>query len=129
MVPLGVAPAHGSGSINSSTGGSVPVAAGATDKAPVATPELDAKIDKTLKKAKAAGATASDKKAAADAYMARGNFYWSAGDVRLYHFALGDFRRVLRFDPSNADAQTKIDELVRIYGSLGRPVPDIGNEP
>ncbi len=123
--PLDVAPAHGG--IKSETGATVGAAV-APGKPPVATPELDAKIDKELKKAKAPGATASDKKAAAVAYLERGNFYWSAGDVRLYRFALGDFRHVLRYDPTNTEAQAKIDELVRIYKQLGKPVPDIGNE-
>ena len=46
----------------------------------------------------------------------------------LYKFALADYRRGLRYDPTNKDARDKMDEIVQIYQSMGRPVPELGNE-
>jgi hypothetical protein len=96
------------------------------DKPSLATPELDAKIAKAEAKAKAAKASDADKKAAAAAYVERANVFYNAQQPMLYKFALGDFRRALRYDPSNAEAKTKMDEIVSIYQSMGRPVPNNG---
>jgi hypothetical protein len=120
---LGVVSSHSGPGNNSATGGAAP-----SDKAPVATPELDSKIEKAIAKAKASGATAADKKAAAAAYMERADFYWSSENVQLYRYALGDYRRVLRYDPENGQAKERIDYLISIYQSLNRPVPDNGME-
>ena len=70
-----------------------------------------------------------DKKAAADAYLARGNVYYSAGQPRLYKYALADFRQVLKYDPENGDAKGKVDTIESIYKSLGRPIPEVSPEP
>jgi hypothetical protein len=112
--------------VATSHGGDTPTAA--ATKPPVETPELDAKIEKAEAKAKAAGASDSDKKAAARAYFDRANFFRDQGTPALYKFALADYRRGLRYDPSDADARAKMDEIVDIYKSMGRPVPDLGNE-
>ena len=120
---LGVVSSHSGPAGNATAGGAAP-----SDKAPVATPELDSKIEKAVAKAKASGATAADKKAAATAYMERADFYWSAGNVQLYRYALGDYRRVLRYDPENEQAKERIDYLISVYQSLNRPVPDNGIE-
>lgn len=97
-------------------------------KPPVETPELDAKIEKAEAKAKAAGASDADKKAAARAYFERADFFRGEGSPALYKFALADYRRGLRYDSSNEDARAKMDEIVAIYKSMGRPVPELGNE-
>jgi hypothetical protein len=97
-----------------------------SEKPSVATPELDAKIAKADAKAKAANATDADKKAAAAAYVERANVYYSAQQPQLYKFALGDFRRALRYDPNNSEARGKMDQIVSIYQSMGRPVPTNG---
>jgi hypothetical protein len=120
---LGVASSHGGGTETAGTGG----AASAT-KPPVETPELDAKIQKAEAKAKATGASESDKKVAAAAYFERADFYREQGMPTLYKFALRDYRIGLRYDPSAADAREKMDEIVKIYQSMGRPVPELGNE-
>ncbi|HEX7955740.1 MAG TPA: hypothetical protein VF508_02295 [Pyrinomonadaceae bacterium] len=117
---LGVAPSHGG------PDGAGPAASAA--KAPVETPELDAKIQKAEAKARAAGASESDKKAAAAAYFERANFYRDQGMPTLYKFALRDYRVGLRYDPSAAEPRERMDEIVKIYQSMGRPVPDLGNE-
>lgn len=124
-----VASSHGGATTTATTNaGAAPGAAAATDKAPVATPELDEKIEKTEAKAKSAGASAADKQAAAAARMARANFYYNAQDTRLYRYALGDFRRALRYEPDNAEAKEKIEMIESIYRSLGRPIPNNGLE-
>jgi hypothetical protein len=125
--PAGLPPvssAHG--------GNSAPVAgnAGSTAKpSGIDTAALDAKIEQAEAKAKARGATQADKLAAASAYLQRGNLYRDAGQPTLYKFALGDYRHALRYQPDNAEARAKMDEIVSIYQSMGRPVPDNGNEP
>ena len=122
---VGVVTSHGGGSA-APAAGSGP--GGAADKAPVATPELDAKIQKADAKAKAAGASDADKKAAAAAYFERADFFRDQGMPQLYKFALRDYRVGLRLDPSNADARAKAEEIVQIYRGMGRPVPELGNE-
>lgn len=122
-----VSSAHGGNST-----GSAPVAnnaGSATKQGGLDTAALDAKIEKAEAKAKASGATQSDKLAAAAAYLERGNLYRDAGQPALYKFALGDYRHALRYQPDNAEAREKMNEIVSIYQSMGRPVPDNGNEP
>jgi hypothetical protein len=122
---IGVASSHGA-----ANGGAAQPAAGdaAADRALVNTTELDARIKKAADKAKGASANAADKKAAAADYLARGNVYWSAGQPRLYKYALADFRQVLKFDPGNEEAQQKIDTIESIYKSMGRPIPEVSPE-
>src|ERR1044071_3869790 len=91
------------------------------------TAALDKKVEEA--EAKAPKATQTEKQAAAAAYLARGNFYYSAGNPSLYKFALRDFRRTLRYDPNNEEARAKQQQITEIYQSMGRPVPDLGNEP
>ena len=120
---LGPASSHGGGSTGA--GGS----ASSSTTAPVATPALDAKIEKAEAKAKAAGAGEADKKAAASAYFERADFFREQGDPKLYRFALRDYRIGLRYDPAAKESREKMDEIVGIYKSMGRPVPELGNEP
>jgi hypothetical protein len=113
-------------------GGSAPVAGNAGSSAKptgLDTAALDARITKAEAKAKAPGATQADKQAAAAAYLERGNLYRDAGQPALYKFALGDYRYALRYQPDNAEAREKMNEIVSIYQSMGRPVPENGNEP
>jgi len=126
-----VSSAHGGNSTGGSSS-SAPVAGNAgssTKPGGIDTAALDAKIEKADAKAKAAGATQADKNAAAAAYLERGNLYRDAGQPSLYKFALGDYRHALRYQPDNAEAREKMNEIVSIYQSMGRPVPDNGNEP
>lgn len=125
---LGVASSHGGTDAPGSGSMSNP-ASGSASKPPVETTELDAKIEKAEAKAKASGASESDKKAAAAAYFKRADFYRDQGMPTLYKFALADYRRGLRYDPSAKEAREKMDEIVQIYQSMGRPVPELGNEP
>lgn len=122
---LGVTSSHGGAASNPAAGS----ASSSTAQAPVATPELDAKIEKAEAKAKAAGAGDADKKAAAAAYFERADYFREQGDPKLYRFALRDYRIGLRYDPSAREPRAKMDEIVQIYQSMGRPVPELGNEP
>jgi hypothetical protein len=93
------------------------------------TSALDKKIEQAEAKAKASGATQADKSAAAALYVERANVFYNAGQPTLYKFALRDFRRALRYDPNNTEARAKQDQIVEIYQQMGRPVPELGNEP
>src|SRR5215207_7168070 len=121
----GVSPSANLGAASSHGGGGA--ASGASS--PAAAPGLDAKIEKAEAKARAAGAGEADKKAAASAYFERADFFRDQGDPKLYRFALRDYRIGLRYDPTAREPRAKMDEIVRIYESMGRPVPDLGNEP
>jgi len=122
-----VSTAHGG---NSATAAAPPAAStGSAAKPGIDTAILDAKIEKADAKANAAGATQADKPAAAAALVERGNVYRDAGQPVLYKFALGDYRRALRYQPDNAEAREKMTEIVSIYQSMGRPVPENGNVP
>ena len=120
---LGVASSHGGSAAAPSS------ADAASDRSLVDTKELDARIKSAAEKAKAADASAADKKGAAAAYLARGNVYWNGGQPRLYKYALADFKQVLKYDPANAEAKEKIDTIVGIYKGMGRPVPEVPEEP
>jgi hypothetical protein len=93
------------------------------------TSALDAKIKQAEAKASSRNATPADRKAAAAAYLERANVYYSAQTPSLYKYALGDFRRVLKYDPSNEEASAKSEQIISIYKQMGRPVPENGLEP
>lgn len=95
--------------------------AGATDPyAPLSkTPELDKKIADAEK--------SGDKKATAAAYAERGMFRMKdddkAGQRVKYRGALSDFRKALKLDSSNTDAQFGKEQIEGIYTGMGRPIP------
>jgi hypothetical protein len=93
------------------------------------TSALDKKIEQAEAKAKAPNAKPADKQAAAAAYVERANVFYNAGQPMLYKYALRDFRLALRYDSNNTEAREKQDQIVAIYQQMGRPVPDLGNEP
>lgn len=66
------------------------------------------------------------KKALGDAYFKRAE---ALTEARQYASALGDYRKALKHDPSNADAKEWIDKIVMIYGSINRESPKEGEEP
>lgn len=91
--------------------------------------QFDEKIAKAELKAKASNATPADKQAAAAVYLERADYFRDAGQPLLYKFALGDYRRVLKYQPDNAKAKDRMNEIIAIYQSLGRSVPSNGLEP
>ncbi len=120
--------AHGGASIPPMSGGGISSST-SNDKPEVDTAALDAKIAQAERKAKSSGATEADKRAAAAAYLERGNVFYNAGRPTLYKFALRDLRHALRYEPDNAQAREEVDTIVSIYQSMNRPVPELGNEP
>lgn len=66
------------------------------------------------------------KKALSRAYFTRAEALTHA---RQYASALGDYRRALKYDPSNAEAKQWIDQIIMIYGSINREYPKEGEEP
>jgi hypothetical protein len=106
-----------------------PAGAPSADEKSLVPAELQDKVTKAEAKAKAANATPADKVAAAKAFIERGNIFYEAGQPRLYKYALRDFRIAARFDPSNAEASGKRDQIIQIYQSMNRPVPTDGEAP
>jgi hypothetical protein len=119
---LPIAPAHGGSA-------QPPSNPSGSEQTGMDTAALDAKIKLADEKAKAQNATAADKLAAAAAYVERADIFYNAGRPMLYKFALRDYRRALRYQPDNQQAREHADMIVSIYQSMGRPVPDLGNEP
>lgn len=122
---LPIAPAHG-GSTTTAPAASNTTAA--PEETGIDTSTLDAKIAKAEEKAKAPNATQADKIAAAAAYLERADIFMNAGKPTLYKYALRDYRRTLRYQPDNKQAQDSANMIVSIYKSMGRPVPELGNE-
>ncbi len=81
--------------------------------------ELNAAIEKAQKNPK-------DKKALAQAYFKRA---FALTDAAQYRSALGDFRRGLKLDASDADAKAMHDKIIEIFASIGREPPKEGDEP
>lgn len=87
---------------------------------------FDAAIAKAEKELKASPSSTEKKTALGVAYAARGT---ALTEARQYASALGDFRRALRYDPSNAAAKMTMDEIISIYESMNRDYPKEGEEP
>lgn len=86
---------------------------------PIDTASFDADIAKAEK-------DTGNKKALAEAYLARANALTAA---RQYASALGDYRRTLKHDPTNAEAKEWVDQITSIYASINREAPKEGEEP
>lgn len=100
--------------------GTPPAAAGGGSPRGVAfdTSTFDAEIAKAEK--------SGDKNAIAVAYLKRANELTKNGQ---YASALGDYRRTVKNDPSNGEAQQWIMQITSIYESMNRPAPKEGEEP
>ena len=66
------------------------------------------------------------KKALAVAYVNRG---LALTDARQYASALGDYRKAQKLDPSNADANKWVEQIIGIYESMNKEYPKEGEEP
>lgn len=93
---------------------------------PIDTSKFDAKIAEAEKAVKAKPADEAAKKALAEAYYERG---FALTEARQYASALGDYRRTLKYDPTNADAKHWVEQIINIYGSLNKAYPQEGEEP
>lgn len=88
---------------------------------------LNERIEGAVTKARAPGAGERERRAAAVALLERAVYFREAGVPKFYKFALGDFRHVLRFEPNTDEVKAWANEIVGIYQSMGRPVPETGN--
>ncbi len=93
---------------------------------PIDTKELDSAVMSAEKALSAKSTDAAAKKAVGDAYFKRA---MALTEARQYASALGDYRRTLKFDPANAEAQEWIGRIVMIYDGLKKESPKEGDEP
>jgi tetratricopeptide (TPR) repeat protein len=93
---------------------------------PIDTTKFDADIAKAQKDLKAKPNDDAAKKALAAAYVVRG---LALTDARQYSSALGDYRKAQKLDPTNADANKWVEQIVGIYDSMNKEYPKEGEEP
>ncbi|HVF46915.1 MAG TPA: tetratricopeptide repeat protein [Pyrinomonadaceae bacterium] len=93
---------------------------------PIDTTALDAAIMAAEKTLTSKSGDPAAKKALGEAYFKRAV---ALTDARQYASALGDYRRTLKHDPSNAEAKDWIERIVSIYSSINRSYPAEGEEP
>lgn len=90
------------------------------------TGEYDAAITAAEKALSAKPSDDKLKLALGAAYLKRAN---ALTEKRQYASALGDYRRTLKHDPSNAEAKQWVEQIINIYASIGRSYPAEGEEP
>jgi Flp pilus assembly protein TadD len=90
------------------------------------TKALDTEIASAEKSLATKPADDAAKKALSAAYFKRGV---ALVDAQQYASALGDFRRTVKYDSTNAEAKNWIDQIITIYDSMGRDSPKEGEEP
>ncbi|MFN6963574.1 MAG: hypothetical protein ACK4S4_07390 [Pyrinomonadaceae bacterium] len=93
---------------------------------PIDTKDFDAAIAAAEKELKAKPADPAAKKALSEAYTKRAV---ALTDARQYASALGDYRKAVKYDPENSEAKNWIEQIVSIYGTLGKTPPAEGEEP
>ncbi|MGB9177878.1 MAG: tetratricopeptide repeat protein [Pyrinomonadaceae bacterium] len=110
----------------SSTAPAGKMPAGVSMAVPVDTSHETAEIARLQKQAGKGEPDAATKLALAKAYLARGNALTKA---KQYRAALGDYRRTLKYDPDNAEAQQMSNLITDILKQMGRDIPPEGQEP
>ena len=93
---------------------------------PVDTSEIDAAIEKAEQLFKKNPTNGAAKTALAEAYFVRATALTEAAQYRA---ALGDYRRGLKLDPTNAEAKDMQDQIISIFQTLNREPPKEGTEP
>lgn len=93
---------------------------------PIDTSSFDVEIKQAESKLNAAPQDESLKKSLAEAYTKRG---LALTEARQYASALGDFRRALKYDAGNQEAQSWIKQIIAIYNSINTEYPKEGEEP
>ncbi len=93
---------------------------------PIDTAQFDSDIAAAEKQFKAKPADAAAKTNLAYAYAARA---FALTEAAQYRAALGDFRRALKLNPNDAEAQKMHDQIISIFKSLNRDAPKEGEEP
>ena len=90
------------------------------------TSAYDAKIKRLEEEVKKKPKDEGLNKQLAQAYLERGNALTQA---RQYQAALGDYRRTLKLDPGNEEAQHWSQTIIGIMQQMNREVPAEGAEP
>lgn len=93
---------------------------------PIDTSKYDADIERLQSRVDRKAGGEAERSALAHAYLDRANALTKA---RQYRAALGDYRRTLKYDPSNDEAKGMAGQIVSILQSMGREVPMEGAEP
>jgi len=93
---------------------------------PIDVSSFDAEIAQAEKDLKTKPKDETAKKAVAEAYLKRGI---ALTEARQYASALGDYRRVLKYDANNEEAKKWIDVIIDIYASINKEFPTEGEEP
>ena len=93
---------------------------------PIDTTEFDAAIKTAEKTLSGKPNDAAAKKSLSQAYYKRAV---ALTDARQYASAIGDYRRAVKFDPTNEDAKRWIDQIKMIYDGLNKSYPQEGEEP
>lgn len=112
-------------SLNQSSSNNQPSQSSPNQK-PVDVTAMTAKIEKADKDLKAKPDDEKMKKAAASAYFERA---FALTEAAQYRSALGDFRKGLKLNPDDKDAQAMHDRIIEILTGMGREVPKEGTEP
>ena len=102
----------------------LPVMTGAGDA--IDTSIYDAEIEQLEKVAEKSPSDEAARISLSKAYLSRAK---ALTDVRQYPAALGDYRRVLRFDPDNDEAQQMVTTITTMLTDAGQVVPEEGEEP
>jgi tetratricopeptide (TPR) repeat protein len=93
---------------------------------PIDVSEMTAKIEKADKEYKTKPDNETAKKTLASAYFERA---FALTKAAQYRAALGDFRKGLKLDPDDKEAQSMHDQIIEIFRSIGREPPKEGEEP
>ena len=93
---------------------------------PVDVSAMTAKIEKADKEYKAKPGDEKTKKNLAAAYFERA---FALTKAAQYRAALGDFRKGLKLNPDDKEAQSMHDQIIEIFTSMNREPPKEGEEP
>lgn len=93
---------------------------------PIDVSQMTAKIEKSEADYKAKPNDAKAKENLADAYFERA---FALTEAAQYRAALGDFRRGLKLNPTDAEAKAMHDQILSIFKSINREPPKEGEEP
>lgn len=93
---------------------------------PIDTKKFDSDIAAADKALAAKPTDETLKKAAAKAYFDRG---FALTEARQYASALGDYRKAIKLNPTDAESKKWIDQIIKIYDGIGKSYPKEGEEP
>jgi cytochrome c-type biogenesis protein CcmH/NrfG len=99
---------------------------GGGNAVPVDTSKYDAQIKRLEQQLKKNPSDQTTRLALARAYTERGD---ALTGVAQYRSALGDYRRALRLNPNDEQAQQMSGMIIMIMQKMGRDVPPEGQEP